>query len=58
MAEILVVGSKVKAFLKGKGVATSGEAIPALSKKVEEILTAAVDRTKGNRRSTVKAQDL
>lgn len=58
MGESLVVGSKVKGYIKAKGCHTSGDALDALSKKVEEILDAAVARTQGNKRSTVKPQDL
>ena len=58
MGELLVVGSKIKGYIKGKGCHTSGDAVEALSKKVEEILDGAVARCKGNKRSTVKPQDL
>ncbi len=54
----LVVGSKVKAYIKSKKCMTSGELINALSDEVRRLLDKAVERTKGNRRSTVKAQDL
>jgi len=56
--ESLIVASKVKAYIKSKKMMTSAEAIGALSEKVYCILDAAAERTKGNRRSTVKAQDL
>ena len=58
MGEMLVVGSKVKAYIKSKGCHTAGDAIEALSKKVEEMLNKAAERCKGNKRSTVKPQDL
>ena len=58
MAEILVVGSKVKAFIKSKGCHTSSDAIEALSKEVEGMLSDAVARCKANKRSTIKPQDL
>ena len=54
----LIVASKVKAYIKSKKMMTSSEAIGALSDKVYCILDAAAERTKANRRSTVKAQDL
>ncbi|MHC4666586.1 MAG: hypothetical protein ACYS9T_11640 [Planctomycetota bacterium] len=47
--EVLVVASKVKAYIKSKGMMTSC---------VYAILDAAAKRTKANRRSTVKPQDL
>ncbi len=56
--EILVVGSKVRAYIKGKECMMSGELLAALSCKVACLLDAAVARTKANKRSTVKPQDL
>jgi hypothetical protein len=56
--ETLVVASKVKAYIKSKKMMTSSEAIEAISDKVYAMLDAAIARTKANRRSTVKAQDL
>jgi hypothetical protein len=56
--EVLVVASKVKAYIKSKGMMTSSDAIAALSDCVYAILDAAAKRTKANRRSTVKPQDL
>jgi len=58
MGEILVVGSKVKAYIKSKGCHTSSDAVEALSKEVEGLLNSAVERCKSNKRSTVKPQDL
>lgn len=56
--EPLCVGSKVKAYIKSKGCMTSADALGALNCKVYALLDAAVERTKGNKRSTVKPQDL
>ena len=56
--EVLVVASKVKAFIKSKGCMTSSDSIGALSDKIYELVEAAIKRTKANRRSTVKPQDL
>jgi hypothetical protein len=56
--ESLIVASKVKAYIKSKKMMTSGEALGAISDKVYAMLDAAAVRTKANRRSTVKAQDL
>jgi hypothetical protein len=56
--EVLVVASKVKAHIKSKKMMTSSDAIAALSDKVYAALDEAVERTKANRRSTVKPQDL
>ena len=56
--EVLVVTSKVKAYIKSKDMMTSSDAIAALSDKVYEMLDVAVVRAKANRRSTAKPQDL
>ena len=56
--EVLVVASKVKAYIKSKSMMTSSDAIAALSDKVYAMLDDAIARTKANRRSTVKPQDL
>lgn len=56
--EVLVVASKVKGYIKSKKCMTSSDAIGALSDKVYAILDEATNRTKANRRSTVKPQDL
>ncbi len=56
--EVLVVASKVKAFIKSKGCMTSSDSIPAISDKIYELIETAIQRTKANRRSTVKPQDL
>ncbi len=56
--EVVVVASKVKEFIKSKGCMTSSDTIPALSEKIYALLEDAIARTKGNKRSTVKPQDL
>jgi cytochrome c biogenesis factor len=56
--EVLVVASKVKAYVKSKKMMTSADAIGGLSDKVYAMLDDAIARTKANRRSTVKPQDL
>ncbi len=56
--ETLVVASKVKAYIRSQKMMTSSEAIGAISDKVYCMLDSAMARTKANRRSTVKAQDL
>jgi hypothetical protein len=56
--EVLVVASKVKAYVKSKKMMTSADSVAALSDQVYAILDAAIVRTKANRRSTVKPQDL
>jgi hypothetical protein len=56
--ESLVVASKIKAYIKSKKMMTSSNAIEAISDKVYCMLDDAIARTKANRRSTVKPQDL
>jgi histone H3/H4 len=56
--EPLVVASKVKAYIKKKKMMSSGEAIEALNEKLYDLIDDAIDRTKSNRRSTVKGQDV
>ena len=56
--EVLVVASKVKAYIKSKKMMTSSDAIAALSDQVYALLDDGIARTKANKRSTVKPQDL
>jgi hypothetical protein len=56
--ESLIVASKVKAYIKSKKMMTSSDAIGVISDKVYSILDDAIARTKANRRTTVKPQDL
>ena len=56
--ESLVVASKIRAYVKSKKMMTSSDAIGAISDKVYCMLDSALARTKANRRSTLKAQDL
>jgi hypothetical protein len=56
--EVLVVASKVKAYVKSKGMMSSSDAIAALNDCVYALLDAGIKRTKENRRSPVKPQDL
>jgi len=56
--ESLIVASKVKAYIKSKKMMTSSDALGAISDKVYSMLDDAIARTKANRRTTVKTQDL
>ncbi|MCX6357588.1 MAG: hypothetical protein NT045_06920 [Candidatus Aureabacteria bacterium] len=58
MSEVLVVASKVKAYIKSKGCNTSAESIEEISSRVRHILDMAIKRTSANGRKTVKAQDI
>jgi hypothetical protein len=56
--ETLVVGSKVKNYIKGQGKKCSGDLIEALSNELHTALDAAIKRCEGNKRSTVRPVDL
>ncbi len=56
--ENLVVGSKIKAYIKKKKFMCSGDLVENLSEKVYSFLDDAMTRTKANKRSTVRPQDL
>ena len=56
--EPLVVASKVKAYVKDKGMMSSSEMLTALNDVVYAALDAAIERTQANKRSTVRPQDL
>ncbi len=56
--ETIVVVSKVKEYVKTKGMQTSETAVDALSKSVRDLLDRAVSRAKDNGRQTVKDRDI
>lgn len=56
--DVLCVGSKVKAYVKSKKLKCSGELVESLSEKVYGMLDAAMLRTQGNGRATVRPVDL
>jgi histone H3/H4 len=56
--ETLVVVSKVKDYVKGKGLQTSETAVDALSTAVRELLDKAAARAKDNGRQTIKDRDI
>ncbi len=56
--EPLVVGSKVRALIRGKGAMMSGEFLDALNACVACCVEKAIERAKANKRSTVRPQDL
>ena len=56
--ETLVVGSKVKDFIKEADLRSDGDLVEALSSRVEEMLKSAMQRCKENGRSTVRPCDL
>ena len=58
MAEILVVGSKVRKAVKKTKMNMAGDFIKGLSKEVEDLVKKAAARAKANKRKTVRATDL
>ena len=56
--DVLIVASKMKAYIRSKGMMCSADAIQAMSDCVYCCLDKAMARTEANRRSTVKPQDL
>jgi len=54
----LIVSSKIKAYIKSKQMMTASDSLDAINEKVYSLLDCAAERTKANRRSTVKPQDL
>ena len=56
--ETLVVGSKVKNYIKGQGKKCSGDLIEGLSDQLHAVIDAAINRCEGNKRSTVRPVDL
>ncbi len=56
--ESVVIGSKIKAYVKTKGLMCSGELPDAVSEKVRALLEAACERASANKRSTVRPHDL
>ncbi len=59
MADVLVVSSKVKKFVREKsGLSTSAEVLEALSQKVEQLCLEGIEKAKADKRKTVKARDL
>ena len=58
MEDMLVVGSKVKAYIKTKNLHMAGDFIEALSKEVAVMLDKATKRCGENKRSTVRPNDL
>ena len=56
--EVLVVASKVKEYIKGLGLQSSADVVPALSDKIYALLDDAAERTKNNGRATVRPYDL
>lgn len=59
MAEILVVTSKIKKMVKDADLRTGGDYITALSRKVESMVKASIEKVKQEgKKKTLGAEDL
>lgn len=59
MADILVVSSKIKKFVREKSeFNTSAEFLQGLSQRVEKLCMEAIERARADKRKTVKERDL
>lgn len=59
MADVLVVTSKVKKFIKDNGQCnTSSETIDVLSQAIEKLCRKGIDAAKADGRKTVMARDI
>ncbi|MCY3414105.1 MAG: DUF1931 domain-containing protein [Candidatus Heimdallarchaeota archaeon] len=52
-----IVQSKVRAYIKDKGLNTGGDALEALDKAMAKLIDAAAARAKANDRKTLMAKD-
>ena len=52
-----LVQSKVRAYVKAKGLNTGGDAMAALDKSFQQALDSAIKRAKGNDRKTLMGRD-
>lgn len=60
MADVLFVKSKVRAYIKGKGLHTAGEVLDGepLNVAIMGLLDKAIDRAIANSRKTLQGKDL
>ena len=59
MADVLVVTSKVKKFIKEKGqMNTSAETVDVLSQAIEKLCQKGIESAKADGRKTVMARDI
>lgn len=56
--ESFSVASKIKEYVRSKGYCAGSDLPDAVSKKVVEMLDAAMKRTEANNRKTVRGEDL
>ncbi|MGD2174357.1 MAG: hypothetical protein PVJ27_03055 [Candidatus Brocadiaceae bacterium] len=58
MKEMLIVGTKVKNYIKAKGLMSSADVLDALNDSVYQLLDKAAKRAKANGRKTVQGRDV
>lgn len=59
MADVLVVASKIKKFVREKAsFNTSAEIMDVLSRRVEQLCLEAIDKARADGRKTLKGRDL
>ncbi len=56
--EMLIVGTKVKNYIKGKDVMSSSDVLDELNSAVYWMLDKAIERAKANGRKTVQGRDV
>lgn len=56
--DVLVVGSKVREYIKSKGLMCSSDVLGALNDSVYACIDRAADRAKENGRKTLQARDV
>ena len=56
--ETLIVGSKVKSYIKEQGLMSSSDVLDALNGAVYKLLKKAVKRAEANGRKTVQGRDV
>ena len=56
--DMLIVGTKVKNYIKTKDVMSSADVLDALNSAVYGLLDKAVERAKANGRKTVQGRDI
>jgi len=56
--DVLVVGSKVKRYIKSKKMMCSGDLLEGLNECMYSCIDEAIKRTKNNKRATVRKYDV
>lgn len=53
-----IINSKLKAYIKSKGMSTSATVADKLSEKVQAIIDASIENAKNDKRKTVMDRDI